>query len=132
MCIYQRVAMFGVMFAAIPGMLLPGNVFARLSGYIGWGIGAIWGFLLAKEHVVMQSDTSPFPFFTCDTIPNFPDWLQLHTMIPGVFEPRGDCGDINWRFLDQTMPEWMVIIFAAYTAVFGIVLLARLQSKKMF
>jgi disulfide bond formation protein DsbB len=55
MCIYQRTALFGVMFASIPAMLV-NNLITRCIGYIGWGISAIWGLKIAIEHVDIQTE----------------------------------------------------------------------------
>jgi disulfide bond formation protein DsbB len=115
MCIYQRTAVFGLLFSAVPAMLV-NNLITRLIGYLGWGISAIWGLLIAIEHVDVQTAANPF-FATCEFVPNFPAWAPLHEWLPNVFSATGDCGDINWSFMDMTMPQWMIIIFAIYTLI---------------
>jgi disulfide bond formation protein DsbB len=64
-------------------------------------------------------------------VPNFPTWAPLHEWLPALFEASGDCGDIKWQFLGFTMPQVMLAIFGVYSAVFAIVLLARLLKEKM-
>ena len=128
MCIYQRTALFGVMFAAIPAMLV-NNVITRLMGYIGWGISAIWGLLIAIEHVDIQTAANPF-FATCEFEPNFPSWAPLHEWLPTIFGATGDCGDINWSFMDMTMPQWMIVTFAIYSAIWAVMLVSRVLVKR--
>ena len=127
MCIYQRTALFGVMFAAIPAMLV-NNVITRLVGYIGWGISAIWGLLIAIEHVDIQTASNPF-FATCEFEPNFPSWAPLHEWLPTIFGATGDCGDINWSFMDISMPQWMIVIFAIYSVIWAVILVSHVLVK---
>lgn len=128
MCIYQRTAVFGVMFAALLP-LIKNMLLTRLIGFATWGVSAIWGLMIAIEHVDIQTATNPF-FATCEIVPNFPAFLPLHEMLPNIFAATGDCGDINWQFLNLSMPQWMIIIFACYSAAFAVVLGSRLLVKK--
>ncbi|MFT4937661.1 MAG: disulfide bond formation protein DsbB [Paraglaciecola sp.] len=128
MCIYQRVAVFGIMFSVLPVLLL-NNMLTRLLAFFGWGLSAIWGLVIAAEHVDIQTAANPF-FATCEFVPNFPAWLPLHEWLPNIFAATGDCGDINWSLMDMSMPQWMIIIFALYSAVWLISLLSRLWVKR--
>ncbi|MFT6284710.1 MAG: disulfide bond formation protein DsbB [Arenicella sp.] len=116
------------MFAAIPAMLV-NNLITRLIGYIGWGVSAIWGLLVAIEHVDIQTAANPF-FATCEFVPNFPSWAPLHEWLPNIFGATGDCGDINWSFMDMTMPQWMIVIFAIYSVLWALILACRLWVKR--
>lgn len=129
MCIYQRTAVFGVMFAALLPLLI-NNLITRLLGFVGWGVSAIWGFFIAVEHVDIQSASNPF-FAACEIVPNFPGFLPLHTWLPNIFGATGDCGDINWQFAGLSMPQWMIVIFAAYSLIFAVVLISRLLIRKV-
>ncbi|UAA37936.1 disulfide bond formation protein DsbB [Paraneptunicella aestuarii] len=122
MCIYQRTAVLGVLLSGLLVFLM-NNALTRLIGFIGWGVSAIWGLLIAIEHVDIQGAANPF-FVTCEIVPNFP--VPLHDWVPFFFAATGDCGKIDWEFLTLSMPQWMIVIFAAYSAVFTISLLARL------
>lgn len=129
MCIYQRTAVFGVLVASlIP--LLSNNLITRLLGFIGWGVSAIWGLLIAIEHVDIQTALNPF-FATCEIVPNFPAFMPLHEWIPSIFAATGDCGNIDWQLMDMSMPQWMIAIFAIYSGLFGLVFLSRLMTKKI-
>lgn len=126
MCIYQRTAVLGILLSALI-VLIKNNAVTRLIGFIGWGASAIWGTFIAIEHVDIQTAANPF-FVTCEIVPNFP--VPLHDWIPAFFAATGDCGDIDWQFVGLSMPQWMIAIFAIYSAVFTVVLLARLLGER--
>ncbi|MBN7820921.1 disulfide bond formation protein DsbB [Bowmanella yangjiangensis] len=129
MCIYQRNAVFGLLFAGLFGLLLYKAWFGRLLAFGLWAVSAIWGLLVAIEHVDIQTAANPF-FTVCEIVPNFPSWLPLHEWIPQIFAATGDCGDIDWSFMDMSMPQWMVVIFAVYTTLLATTLVARLARFK--
>jgi len=129
MCIYQRTAVFGLLFAAMLP-LLKNNSMTRLLAFIGWGVSAIWGMLIAIEHVDIQTATNPF-FVSCEIVPNFPSFLPLHTMLPNLFAATGDCGNIDWQLFGMSMPQWMIVVFALYTAMFALVFGCRLITKRL-
>ncbi|MFB1016108.1 MAG: disulfide bond formation protein B, partial [Alteromonadaceae bacterium] len=76
MCIYQRVALWGIFLAGIVGYLGHQFTWTRILAYLSWATGAIWGLLIAIEHVTIQSSNSLF--YSCEYVPNFPEWLPLH------------------------------------------------------
>ncbi|TYK65505.1 disulfide bond formation protein DsbB [Colwellia echini] len=125
MCVYQRLAIISIAVAGMIGAIGYKHIFARLIGYCLWGTGAIWGTLIAIEHVEMQRNSGSM-FFSCDIIPNFPTWAPLHEWLPFLFEATGDCGEISWQFLNYSMPQWMIVVYGLYSAAFVVVLLNRL------
>lgn len=129
MCVYQRLAIGAIILAGVIGAVGHRLWFARVVAYILWGTGAIWGGLLAIEHVEMQSNNGSL-FFSCEFIPNFPSWAPLHEWIPFLFEATGDCGEISWQFLGYSMPQWMIVVYAVYSLAFLLVLLNRLAVAK--
>ena len=129
MCIYQRTAMLGLLAAGIIGAINPHAVTYQLIAFATWGVSAIWGYFIAKEHIAMQNNTDPFAF-SCAFEPNFPSFMPLHEWIPHFFAATGDCGNIDWQFASMSMPAWMEVIFAAYSIVFVGVLASRLLVKK--
>jgi protein dithiol:quinone oxidoreductase len=128
MCIYQRTAVFGILFSALLP-LLSNNILTRMVAYLGWGVSAVWGMLIAYEHVEIQTAANPF-FATCEIVPNFPSWAPLHEWLPSVFAATGDCGDIDWSFVGMSMPQWMLVIFAIYTGILALVLLGKVLPSK--
>lgn len=129
MCVYQRTAIWGIFAAGLVGSLGNKLIIIRLLAYVLWGTSAIWGLLIAIEHVDMQ--TSEFSFmYACEIVPNFPQWAPLHEWLPLLFEADGDCGDIKWRFLDFSMPQVMIVTFGVYSAILAIILTAKIRKQK--
>ncbi len=112
MCIYQRLAVFGIFAAGLFGMSAPRYLIVRILATIGWAVSATWGLKLALALVEMQSN--PSPFATCSFLPNFPSWMPLHEWFPAFMLPTGMCSDIPWQFMDVTMAQWMVVAFSGY------------------
>ncbi|KGJ96104.1 disulfide bond formation protein DsbB [Colwellia psychrerythraea] len=129
MCVYQRLAILAIFAGGAIGTLAPQYMLARLLAYVLWGTGAIWGGIIALEHVEMQENSGSL-FFSCEFIPNFPAWAPLHEWIPFLFEATGDCGEISWQFLGYSMPQWMIMVYALYTIAFAVILINRLVCAK--
>ncbi|MGJ8693324.1 MAG: disulfide bond formation protein DsbB [Thalassotalea sp.] len=129
MCVYQRLAIFAIALAGLIGAYGKQHFITRGLAFSLWGIGAIWGLIIALEHVEMQNAAFSL-FATCDIVPNFPTWAPLHQWLPFLFEATGDCGDINWQFLGYSMPQWMILVYALYTLLFGLVLASRIIKVK--
>jgi disulfide bond formation protein DsbB len=127
MCIYERVAMFGITGAALIGMINPKNTVMRWIGFGAWGASAIKGLTLALEHVDYQFNPSPFK--TCDLFVTFPDWAPLNQWAPWLFEAYGDCSKVVWQFLTLSMPQWLVIIFAGNLVALAVIIIS--QSAKL-
>lgn len=123
MCIYERVAMMGVGVAAIVGLMAPNNPVFRWLGLIGWGLSSYKGLLLAQQHVDYQFN--PSPFATCDLFVTFPSWAPLNQWVPWMFEAYGDCSKIVWQFLDLSMPQWLVVIFAGNLIALVLIVIAQ-------
>lgn len=128
MCVYERVAMFGVLFSALFGLLAHGRLATRLLALTTWFVSSVWGTLLSYEHVDYQ--LNPSPFNMCDIFVNFPDWAPLNKWVPAFFEANGDCADIVWQFLDLSMPQWLVIIFGCMALISAIALLSAFFTPK--
>ena len=73
MCIYQRTAVWGIFIAGVIGTLGCQFILLRLTSYALWATSAIWGLLIALEHVEMQSSTMSFTVsYTHLTLPTTP------------------------------------------------------------
>ncbi|MCW8865877.1 MAG: disulfide bond formation protein DsbB [Colwellia sp.] len=131
MCVYQRLAIASIILAGLVGFAGYKFLITRVIAYGLWATGAIWGFLIALEHIDMQANSGSL-FFSCDIIPNFPSWAPLHQWLPAIFEATGDCGEISWQFLGYSMPQWMVLVYGVYSAAFLLVIISRLiHAKKL-
>lgn len=129
MCVYQRVAICAIILAGLIGFLGCQFLITRVIAYSLWATGAIWGLIIALEHVEIQSNSNSL-FFSCDYIPNFPTWAPLHEWIPTLFEATGDCGEISWQFLGYSMPQWMIVVYGTYVVAFALVIIGRLLHAK--
>ncbi|MXP48774.1 disulfide bond formation protein DsbB [Pantoea sp. Eser] len=122
MCIYERNALFGVMGAGLIGAIAPKTPL-RLVALALWLYSAWQGLRLSYEHTMIQ--LHPNPFTTCDFAARFPSCLPLDKWLPSVFLASGDCAKRSWTFLSFNMPQWMIVVFAAYLLVGLLVLIAQ-------
>ncbi|WP_127956730.1 disulfide bond formation protein DsbB [Serratia microhaemolytica] len=127
MCIYERVALFGILAAGLVGALAPATPLRYLAILL-WIYSAWQGLQLAWKHTMIQ--LYPSPFNTCDFFVNFPSWLPLDKWLPAVFHASGDCSVRQWEFLSLEMPQWLVGIFAAYLVIGVLVLISQLVRKR--
>ncbi|TMX32643.1 disulfide bond formation protein DsbB [Vibrio sp. Hep-1b-8] len=127
MCIYERVAMLGIGGAALVGLIAPNNPVIRWLGLATWGASSYKGLTLALQHVDYQFN--PSPFATCDLFVTFPDWAPLNKWVPWMFEAYGDCSKVVWQFLTLSMPQWLVVIFAANLVALAVVVVAQLAKN---
>lgn len=128
MCVYERITMIGVMFAGLIGAISPRILVMRLIAFITWAVAAFWGLQLALEHTGYQMN--PSPFATCDYFPNFPNWAPLHEWLPWLFNPTGVCEDVVWTFFDYSMPQWLIVSFGIYCALFVVIAITAMLPKK--
>ncbi|MNE27446.1 Disulfide bond formation protein B [compost metagenome] len=128
MCIYERIAILGVFAAGLLGMVAPEKWYLRWSAMLLWGYSAFWGLKLALKHVDYQ--VNPSPFNVCEGFVDFPSWAPLDQWVPWLFFPDGDCSEISWQFLSFSMPQWLVLIFAAYLLVFVVVTIGNLVKGR--
>lgn len=127
MCIYQRLAIFGILFAGMLGIVGYQSRIVRFVAMGLWGTSAVYGLKLALELVDMQ--TNPSPFATCSFLPEFPSWMPLHEWIPSIFMPTGMCTDIPWQMMGVTMGQWMIVAFSVYLLALVIFFIPALLSK---
>jgi disulfide bond formation protein DsbB len=128
MCVYERITMFGIMLAGLVGAVAPQSLFIRLTAFLLWAVSAVWGVMLAVEHTNYQMN--PSPFATCDFLPNFPSWAPLHEWLPWLLNPTGDCTDIVWQFFGYSMPQWLIVSFIFYIALFVVVVVTALLPRE--
>ena len=108
-CIYQRIGVLGVAITTLIAAFTPFAIrrfLVPLSALICFKI-----LIISREHAYKQHN---FDFTSaCKFELDFPQWFKIDELIPSVFEVRGACDEINWVFLGQTMPEWLLYILVA-------------------
>lgn len=128
MCIYERVALMGIIAAGLIGAIAPKSTVVKVIAIVIWLYAGWRGLDLSWEHTMLQ--LYPSPFASCDFFVNFPDWLPLQEWVPSVFEATGDCAVRQWAFLGLDMPQWLVGIFVAYILVGVIVAISLFFPSK--
>ena len=128
LCIYQRCAIYGIMFGSLVGLLAPSKLIFRLTGIFIWLVSAIKGFNLATFHAHLQFE--PNLTDTCAINVQFPSWLPLNKWLPSMFNAYGSCSEKIWSFLTIEMSQWMIIIFAGYLLVGLVILFSQIFSSK--
>lgn len=126
-CIYQRLAVMGLILAGVIGALYPRAVLMRLAGYLVWGLSAGWGLQQAMQHVDIQSDDGSA--FSCNFFAEFPAWAKLDEWWPALFQPTGYCDDVQWEFLSLTMAQWMIVVFGVYLLILAVVLAVEVGAR---
>ena len=128
MCIYERVALFGIAFAGLLGALMPSALIIRLLAIAIGLFSAIKGLMIAVKHVDYQ--LNPAPWNQCPVVPDFPQTLPLDQWFPAFFHPTGLCSEITWSFLGFSMAQWIVVMFAIYALLLGLTLISQFKRVK--
>ncbi|MFB4494380.1 disulfide bond formation protein DsbB [Enterobacter hormaechei subsp. oharae] len=123
MCIYERVAVLGIIAAGIIGVISAVKA-VRWMAIAVWIYSAAEGVKLAWHHTMLQ--LHPSPFETCDFAVSFPQWIPLDHWFPFMFVATGDCTDRSWLLLNMSIPQWLTGIFAVYLAVAILVMLSQI------
>lgn len=128
MCIYERVALFGILLAGLLGFAAPKFAIFRWSALLLGVFSAAKGLQLAIKHTDYQ--LHPAPWNQCSPFVEFPQTLPLDVWFPAIFAPSGDCSKISWQFLGLSMPQWLIAIFAAYLLVLLLVTLSQFKRSR--
>ncbi|TDQ58039.1 thiol:disulfide interchange protein DsbB [Mesocricetibacter intestinalis] len=128
MCVYERVALAGILLAGLIGALFPAFWLFRLFALATGLISSVKGLFLALKHVDYQ--TNPGPWNQCSYVAEFPQTLPLDKWFPYIFSPSGSCSEIAWSFLGFSMAQWIVVIFAFYTLLLGLILISQFKRHK--
>ncbi|MBE2893586.1 disulfide bond formation protein DsbB [Spirabiliibacterium falconis] len=128
MCIYERIAFFGIASSGLLGFLAPRLTIIRLLAIVLGIFSAVKGLLLAIKHVDFQ--LNPAPWNQCPLFVQFPKTLPLDQWLPHVFQATGACSDIKWQWLGFSMPQWLIVVFAIYTAIFVLVALSQFKRHR--
>ena len=126
MCVYERVALFGLAFAGVVGIIAPRFLIVRLLALFIAFVSAVKGLLLSLKHVDYQ--LHPAPWNQCSYLPE----------VPVVFQPTGSCDEMAWTFIGFAMAQWIVVMFAVYLLVLLVVLISQFKrldtrgSRRLF
>ncbi|MGY4676769.1 disulfide bond formation protein DsbB [Pasteurella sp. P03HT] len=128
MCIYERVAILGIAFAGLCGLLYPSAMIVRLIALV-IGLGsAIKGLMISLTHLDLQ--LYPAPWKQCSAVAEFPETLPLDQWFPYVFLPSGSCSEVAWYFLGFSMVQWLVVIFGGYTLLLAMMFISQVKRLR--
>ncbi len=127
LCIYERTAVMGIFLAGLIGAIAPQLLIFRCAGFLLWGSSAVWGLMLAFEHSGIQQNSMTA---SCDFIAKFPAWAKLDEWFPLLFNPTGFCDEIQWRFLEYTMPQTMAGVYVLYLLVLVVVIASQFRINR--
>lgn len=128
LCVYERVAVLGVILAGLVAFIAPSVWLFRWSGILLWLASALWGLSLAMEHTGIQ--VNPSTGGSCDFLANYPSWAPFDQWLPQVFEPTGYCDEIQWQFLTLSMPQWMLVVYSIYLVFWLLVFRGQFVRKR--
>jgi len=130
MCVYIRIAVLGLLAAALIGAIAPGRPSVQFLGFAGWAVAAAEGLALSRELIAIQ-EAGPYSLeVACSFLPNFPAWMPLHEWFPAFLMPTGSCTDDVWQWLGLSMAQWLQWVFLAYLVALAVVLGARLVARR--
>lgn len=129
MCIYERVALLGILFAGIFGFI--GNRYAVLRWFsvLIWLISSFRGLRLAIKHHDYQ--VNPSPWNQCEFKTDFPQTLPLDKWFPNIFAPGPvNCSESQWELFGFSMAQWIIFMFAVYFLLAIIVLISQFKRSR--
>ena len=123
LCVLQRGAVIVLGVLMLAGAIHdPGTLGRRVYG-VTVAIAAIAGAAVAGRHVWLQSlppgeapECGPGLEYMLGAFP-------LTEVIGMVLSGSGECAEVQWTFLALSIPEWTLLMFAAF-ALFGLALIA--------
>lgn len=131
MCIYERLALFAILVAGVIGFIAPRNSLVRWIALLFGLFGSVKGLSLAIKHTDYQ--LNPGPWNQCSPFVDFPETLPLNKWFPDLFEATagGDCAKVVWTFLDLSMPQWLIAVFAIYFILFVMIILSQFKRTRL-
>ena len=123
LCVLQRGAVIALGVVMLAGAIHdPGTAGRRVYGVL-ITVAAIAGAGVAGRHVWLQSlppgqapECGPGLEYMLGAFP-------LTDVIGMVLRGSGECAEVQWTFLALSIPEWTLLMFAAF-ALFGLALIA--------
>lgn len=117
LCMFQRVALVGVAFFCLLGLLFrPRQLGAKFLAF-GVTLSSVFGLLIAGRQVWLQHlpadqvpECGPDLAFMLEAFP-------FTQMISTVLAGSGECAEVQWSLLGLSMPSWMLGIFFVMTLI---------------
>lgn len=127
LCIYERCALLGIVFAGIIGMLAPRSPLRYIAFFI-WAISAGKGIVFAWQHTLLQIGE---PYYkVCDLYVTFPKWLPLNKWLPEIFQSSAGCLEKQADFLMLGTSQWLIVCFITFTSFWFMFFTSQFISQK--
>lgn len=128
MCIYERIALLGILFAGIFGFIGNRNTIIRWLAILTWIISAFKGLMLSLKHYDYQ--INPSPWNQCEFKMDFPQTLPLDKWLPNIFAPGPvNCSQSQWEMFGFSMVQWLIFTFATYLIIAIIILISQFKRS---
>jgi disulfide bond formation protein DsbB len=125
LCMFQRVALVGVAFFCLLGIVFAPRRSASKLLVFGATVSSFIGLAIAGRQVWLQH-------LPADKVPECGPDLSFMLEMDPIFEViqrvlagSGECAQVQWTFLSFSMPEWMLLVFSVM-----IVICVRLLFRK--
>lgn len=129
MCIYERVALTGLLIAGLIALIAPNFFLFRWLALVLWGFSAFKGLSLSIKHYDYQAN--PSPWNQCEFKPQFPQTIPLDEWFPNIFAAGTvNCSEKQWQMLGWGMPEWLIVAFSLFMLFFLIVFMSQFKRAK--
>ena len=91
---------------------------------------AVGGLIVSLRHLSAYTSTNPLSS-SCRLKADFPSFLPLDEIAPWMFKPFALCSEkIDWEFLGQGMPFWIVLIFSVSLFIAAMMFLSCFVKNK--
>lgn len=128
-CVYERAYFLGFIVIGFIGALTAGFGLFRFICSASFLALSIGGLYTAFRHYTAY--TGDALLGSCKLKASFPDFLPLDTIAPWMFKPLSLCTTkINWEFLGQSMPFWILVTFIISTMIAALMFFSCFVQKK--
>lgn len=114
LCIFQRIGLFGAALVALAaGIHNPGDKGLRIYSSVGL-IFTLFGLAITLRHLWIQN-LPPDQVPACG--PDLGYMLQafpLADVIRTVLNGSGECAEVQWTFLNLSIPGWVLVVFIIF------------------
>ena len=118
LCVFQRIGLIGLGLISLIALLHnpKSNAGKRIYAFIG-SLSILWSTGVAARHVWLQN-LPPDKVPSCG--PGLDYWVEtlpLKSVFEQVLTGSGECANIDWTFLGQSLPVWSFLFFAVLLIV---------------
>lgn len=113
LCVFQRIGLIAMGLIALIALLHNPlkNSMRRFYAFLA-SLGILWSAGVAARHVWLQH-LPPEQVPSCGPgLDYLVDVLPMKTVLQQVLSGSGECAEIDWTFLGQSLPTWSLVVFS--------------------